>query len=82
MRDVYDMTIFIFYRELDVRDISSEGDLHPFAFVAGIPSINLRFVNGKYNRTAGYFPTQHSQFDTFGLVKSLDKGIVLVLLCL
>ena len=68
------MTSFIFYCELDVRDISSEGDLHPFAFVAGIPSINLRFVNGKYNRTAGYFPKQHSQFDTFGLVKSLDKG--------
>ena len=69
------MKSFIFYCDLDVRDISSEGDLHPFAFVAGIPSFNLRFVNGKYNRTAGYyFPKQHSQFDNFRLAKSLDKG--------
>ena len=67
-------TYVSFSAEPHVRDIFSEGDHHPFAFVAGVPSINLRFVNGQQNRTVGNFPTKHSQFDTYTLARMLDPG--------
>ena len=63
--------------EPHIRDISSEGDHHAFAHVAGVPAINLRFVNGQHNMSSfdhsstANFPTVNSQFDTFNLVSRI-----------
>ena len=46
-----------------IRDIQSEGDLHPFAFVAGVPSINLRFVKEQTNPIKVNLPLSHTQYD-------------------
>ena len=32
-----------------IRDLTTESDHGPFAFAAGIPSLNLRFINKDYN---------------------------------
>ena len=34
-----------------IRDLLSESDHAPFAFGTGIPSMNLRFVDKKYNNS-------------------------------
>jgi hypothetical protein len=48
------------------------GDSGPFSLIAGIPSIDLKFINSEFNLTAGqYFPGQHTTFDNLRVLQSV-----------
>ena len=64
------------HEEPKVRLLASGSDHTPFAFYAGIPSINHRFKddNKKY-KGVGQYPTYHTGYETFYLMdKLIDPG--------
>ena len=62
-----------------ISDIQSEGDLHPFAFVAGVPSINLRFVKEQNNPTKVNLPLSNTQYDDMDQYWRIDPSETLLL---
>ena len=62
-----------------ISDIQSEGDLHPFAFVAGVPSINLRFVKEQNNPTKVNLPLSNTQYDDMDHYWRIDPSATLLL---
>ena len=61
-----------------ISDIQSEGDLHPFAFVAGVPSINLRFVKEQNNPTKVNLPLSNTQYDDMDQYWRIDPSATLL----